>query len=97
MLDQVIGASDNKERPFLQEARTFEKMAYIEKMTDWYIMPFSKLFHLYRSGQYTYLCFSGVLLTSTPHNVLSKPPTAFPFNHRRNNGQHKERNDYNQS
>ena len=32
-------------------------------------------------SQCTYPCFPGVLLTSTPHNILSKPLTAFPQNH----------------
>ena len=31
--------------------------------------------------------FPGVLLTSTPHNILSKPLGAFPRDHCRNNGQ----------
>ena len=43
-----------------------------------------------------------VLLTSTPHNILSKPLAVFPHNHCRNNGQRWERNescrnDYHQS
>ena len=41
-------------------------------------MPFPTVFYLYRAGQSTYLCFSGVLLTNTLHNILSKPVTAFP-------------------
>ena len=32
-------------------------------------------------------------LTSTPHNILSKPLSAFPLNHCRDNGQRWERND----
>ena len=41
-------------------------------------------------------------VTSTPHNILSKPMAAFPHNHCRNNGQRWEknescRNDYHQS
>ena len=47
----------------------------------------STVFHLYRGGQCTYPCFPGVLLTSTPHNILSKPLAAFPHLHSRNNGQ----------
>ena len=35
----------------------------------------------------TYPCFPGVLLTSTPHNIPSKPLAAFPHNHCRNNRQ----------
>ena len=34
----------------------------------------------YRSGQCTYPCFPGILLTSTPHNILCKPLAAFPHN-----------------
>ena len=36
---------------------------------------------------------SGVLLTSTLHNILSKPLAAFPLNHCRNNGQRWVRNE----
>ena len=32
----------------------------------------------------TYRCFPGILLTSTPHNILSNPLAAFPHNHCRN-------------
>ena len=42
-------------------------------------MPFSTVFQLYRQCTYPY--FPGVLLTSTPHNILSKPLAAFPHNH----------------
>ena len=41
-------------------------------------MLFSTLFQLYHSGQYTYLCFPGILFNSTPPNILSKPLAAFP-------------------
>ena len=41
-------------------------------------MPFSTVFQLYLGGQCTYPCFPGVLLTSTPHNIPSKPLAAFP-------------------
>ena len=37
--------------------------------------------------------FSWVVLTITPHNVLSKALAAFPHNHCRNNGQQWERNE----
>ena len=33
---------------------------------------------LHRGGQCTYPFFPGVLLTSSPYNILSKPLTAFP-------------------
>ena len=37
--------------------------------------------------RYIAACFPGVLLTNTPHNILSMPLAAFPHNHCRNNGQ----------
>ena len=66
------------------------------------LKPFSTVFQIYRGGQCTFPCFSGVLLTSIPHYTLSKPQAAFPLNHCRNNGQRLERNescrnDYHQS
>ena len=45
------------------------------------LMPFATLFKLYCSGQSTYPCFPGVLLTSAPHNILFKPLAAFQHNH----------------
>ena len=69
----------------------------------WCLTPFLTVFKLYHGGQCAYYpCSSGVLLTSTPHNILSKPLAAFPHNHCRNNGQRWERhescsNDYHQS
>ena len=55
-----------------------------------------------RFQQCTYPCFPGVLLASTPHNILSKPLAAFTNNNCRHNGQRWERsgscrNDYHQS
>ena len=66
------------------------------------VTPFSTAFQLYRRGQCTYPCFCGVLLTSTPRNILSMPLAAFPNNYCRNNGQRWDRNescrnDYHQS
>ena len=63
---------------------------------------FSTVFQLYRGSQCTYPCFPGVLLTSTLHNILSKPLGAFPYNHCQNNRQRWRRNescrnDYHQS
>ena len=65
-------------------------------------MPFSTVFQLYHGSQYTYPSFPGVLLTSSQHNILSKPLAVFPHNHCRNNEQGLERNesccsDYHQS
>ena len=53
----------------------------------WYLLQFSTLFQLYCGGHCTYPCFClpGVLLTSTPHNILSKPLASFPHNHSENN------------
>ena len=50
-------------------------------------MPFTTVLQLYHGGQCTSPCFPGVVLTSTPHNILSKPLAAFPHKHCRNNGQ----------
>ena len=66
------------------------------------LMGCSTLFHLYQGGQCTHPCFPGVLLTNTPHDILSKPLAAFLHNHCQNNGQSWERNescrnDYHQS
>ena len=67
-------------------------------------MVFNTIFNtipvIYR--QCTYPCFPGILLTSTPHNILSKPLAALSHNHCQNNGQPWERNesccnDYRQS
>ena len=51
----------------------------------WCLMPISIVFQLYHGGQSTCLCFPWVLLTSTLHNILSKPH--LPDNHCWNNGQ----------
>ena len=63
---------------------------------------FSTVIQLYRGCQCTYPCFPRILLTSTRHNILSKPLAAFTHNHCLNNGQWWERNesccnDYHQS
>ena len=55
---------------------------------------FQQYFQLCRGGQCTYPCFPGVLLPSTPYNILSKPLTAFQLNHCRNNGQRWEREEW---
>ena len=49
------------------------------------LTPFSTVFQLYRGSQCTYPCFSRILFASTPHNILSKPLTAFPHKHCWNN------------
>ena len=56
-------------------------------LIEWCLSPFSTVFLLYRGGQCTYPCFRGILLTSTRHNILSEPLTAFLHDHCRNNGQ----------
>ena len=73
---------------------------YISKLTlvmiVWRLTPFSTVF------QCTYPRFPGILLTSTPQNILSRPLAAFLYDHCRNKGQRRERNescrnDYHQS
>ena len=68
----------------------------------WCLTLLSTEFQLYRCGQCTYPCFPGVLLSSTTHNILSKPLAAFPHNHCQNDGHWWERtescrNNYRQS
>ena len=48
----------------------FEKRINIKKIMEWCLTRFSTAFQLYHSGQCTYPCFPGILLTSTPHNIL---------------------------
>ena len=58
----------------------------------------STVFQLYPGGQCTYPCFPGVLLTSTPHNILFKPLAAFSNNHTQRWEWNKScSNDYHQS
>ena len=71
-------------------------------MIVWCLVPFSTVFQLHGSGQCTYPCLSGVLLTNTTDNILSKALAAFSRNHCGNNRQWRERNescrnDYHQS
>ena len=70
------------------------RMRSIEWLIAWCLTPFSTVFQLYRTGQCTYPCSPGYLLTSTPHNMLSKPLAAFLHNHCWNNGQRWERNEF---
>ena len=58
---------------------------YKNCLNIWCLTPFSTVCHLYRGGQRTYPCFPSVLLTSTPHNILSKSVAAFPHNYCQNN------------
>ena len=60
------------------------------------LMLFSTVLQLYCGSRCTYSCFPGVVLTSAPHNIVSKPLVAFPCNHCR---ERKESccNDYHQS
>ena len=45
------------------------------------LKPCLTVFQLYHSGQCSYPCFPGGLLTITQLNILSKPLAAFPHNH----------------
>ena len=49
-------------------------------LIEWCLTLISTVFQLHRGGQFTFTCFPGVLLTSAPHNVISKPLAAFPHN-----------------
>ena len=51
------------------------------QLVVWCLTPFSTVSQLYHGNQCTYPCFPGVLLTSTIHNILSKPLATFPHNH----------------
>ena len=88
-------------RTFLSRVtRSLSSYHWIFDVVVAWCLIFSTLFQLYQGGQCTYPCFPG--LTSTPHNIPSKPLAAFPHNHRRNKGQRWERdescrNDYHQS
>ena len=64
-------------RPFLENIENIVE----DRLTVWCLTPFSTVFQLYLSGRCTYPCFPGVLLTSTPYNILPKPLAAFPHNH----------------
>ena len=75
-------------------------------LSDWLIVLclvlFSTVFQLHHSGQCTYQCFPGVILTITVLNILSKLLAAFPDNHCQFNRQRWKRNescnnDYHQS
>ena len=59
----------------------------------WCLTPFSTSSKLYRGGKCTYPWFPGVVFTSTPHVIFSKPLAAFPRIDRLNNGQLRERNE----
>ena len=49
------------------------------RLIVWCLTPYSAVFQLYHGRQCTYTRFPGILLTSTPHNILSKPLAAFPI------------------
>ena len=68
-------------------AKYKRKICNLIDLIEWCLTPFSTVFQLYRGGQCTNPCSPGVLLTSTPHNILSKPLAAFPHDHCPNNGQ----------
>jgi hypothetical protein len=85
----------SKEKSNSKFSRLSNKTGYMDSLSygDWLGGVNNRLLHLHHGGQCTYPCFPGVLLTSTPHNILSKPLAAFPHNHYRNNGQRLERNE----
>ena len=64
---------------------------FIFRSVVWCLTRFSTIFWLYRGSQWTYPYFPGVLLTSTPYNILFKQLTAFPHNHYWHNSQRWER------
>ena len=45
-------------------------------MRVWCLTPFSTVYQLHHGGRCAYPCFPGVLVTSTPHNILSNPLAA---------------------
>ena len=51
-------------------------------MIEWCLTAFSTVFQLYHGGQCTYTCFPRVLLTSTPHNILSIFPSHRLLSHK---------------
>ena len=65
--------------------KTSENIVGKGELIVWCFTSFTTVFRLYCGSQSTYPCFPGVLLTSTLHNILSKPLAAFPHNHCRNN------------
>ena len=65
----------------------FDALYWLADCSIWCLTSFSTIFQLYRGGQCTYPCFPGVLLTSTPHNILTKPLIALPQNHCQSNRQ----------
>ena len=86
----------------LTHDRSYRSSSEMHWLVVWCLMPFPKVFQLYRSIQCTYPCFPWVLLTNVSQNILRKPLAAFPHNRRRNNEQLWERNvscrnDYHQS
>ena len=86
----VYIVSENKIKLFIECLLTY----LIER--EWICRVFNTVFNsiLVISRRSVHLsCFPVVLLTSTPHNILSKPLTAFLDNHCRNNGQRLERNE----
>ena len=52
----------------------------------WRLTPFFKSISAVSRDAVHLTMLSGVVLTSTPHNILSKPLSAFPHNTCRNNG-----------
>ena len=71
---------EQAEKRGITEGLGKQKNKLIHLLTEWSLTRFSIVFQLYCSGQCTYTCFPGVLLTCAPHNNPLKPLAAFPHN-----------------
>ena len=69
----------------------YKNFTWCMRLTDYNgLMPFFNIISVMAQRS----CFPGVLFTSTLQNILSKSLATFPHNHRRNNGQWQERNEF---
>ena len=53
------------------------RLGLVDRLIEWCLTSFQL------HGHCPYPYFPAILITSTPHNILSKPLAAFPHNHRR--------------
>ena len=65
----------------MSSANALNSLGVIWLLIDWCLKPFSTVFQLYCSSQYTHPCFPGVLLPSTLHSILPKSLAAFQHNY----------------